>query len=139
MPTAPPRCCPCGGLKRNGVCDRCGKPKDYRPNSNERGYTSQWDKAKEHHLREYPLCVCCLAQGIVTGSRGRAGNRVDHIVPADMAPELFWEPSNYQTLCLDCDLRYKQPIEKRARTGEQVRVEWEAKLDELRKQCTLGI
>lgn len=131
MPLAPPRCCPCGGLVRDGKCNRCGPKKDQRQSSSKRGYTSQWDDAKDHYLQENPLCVCCLAQGRVEGKRGRTGLRVDHIVPQRIAPELFWEPSNWQTLCLTCDLTHKQPIEKRCCTAEQVRAAWATKMKEL--------
>src|SRR5688500_371544 len=109
MPLAPATACPCGGRKTNGRCDRCGPRKDTRHSSKDRGYNQAWDNAKEAYLRRHPLCVCCLAQGKLTAARGRAGLRVDHIAPRSLAPELFWEESNWQTLCLTCDMTHKQP------------------------------
>lgn len=125
MPSAPPTACHCGGKRTNGVCNRCGPAKQDRRNSNARGYDHDWREAAKRYLSEHPTCVCCDAQGRVTIERGRAGVRVDHIVPKRIAPERFEDESNWQTLCLTCDLAYKQPIEKRSRTAEQIIRQWE--------------
>ena len=57
---------------------------------------------------------------------------VDHIVPAAIAPELFWERSNWQTLCHDCDQRFKKPIERRCREPNEVVEAWNALLEKMR-------
>ena len=124
MPDAPPTACRCGGKRINGICNRCGPAKQDRRNSNARGYGHNWRAAAKRYLSEHPTCVCCEAQGIVTVERGRAGVRVDHIVPKRLAPEREWDESNWQTLCLTCDLKWKQPIEKRSCTAEQVEIQW---------------
>lgn len=124
MPEAPPTACPCGGKRIAGVCNRCGPAKQDRRNSNARGYGHVWRETAKRFLSEHPTCVCCEAQGRVTVKRGRAGVRVDHIIPKSLAPELFWEETNLETLCLQCDLRFKQPIEKRSCTAEQVLTQW---------------
>lgn len=123
MPMAPPRSCQCGGRIVGGKCYRC-RPADDRPNSNTRGYDRRWRGYAARWLEKHPNCVCCEAMGKVNGERGRTGLRCDHIVPAKMAPELFWKPSNHQTICLKCDMTYKQPIERTSATAEQVRERW---------------
>jgi 5-methylcytosine-specific restriction endonuclease McrA len=137
MPATITRLCPCGGKYVCGKCERCGPKRDERRSSSERGYGSRWDAAKEAYLRKHPQCVCCLAQGVVNGERGRTGLRVDHIVPARMAPHLFWRRDNWNVICLDCDLRYKQPIERRCRTAEAIKEEWRKLLEEMRASCVV--
>lgn len=59
---------------------------DSRGNSNSRGYTSKWRKARAGLLAKHPLCVRCENK-----SRVVAATVVDHIIPhkGDMA--LFWD------------------------------------------------
>lgn len=65
-----------------------------RGSSGERGYGSRWAKARLVYLRQHPLCVRCLAGGRVT-----PGMVVDHIVAHRGDERLFWDQSNWQTLC----------------------------------------
>ncbi len=125
------RTCPCGGLIVAQTCDRCGPRNVYRHrgNSTERGYGGRWKRASERYKRLHPLCVCCQAMGIATGERGRTGILVDHIVPAWVAPELFWDESNWQTLCHQCDQKYKKPIERRLGTPDAIRSAWAQLID----------
>ncbi|WP_308302390.1 HNH endonuclease signature motif containing protein [Bacillus sp. V5-8f] len=44
------------------------------------------------HLARLPLCVEC----------GRPGTDVDHIKPHKGNQALFWDSSNWQTLCKPC-------------------------------------
>jgi 5-methylcytosine-specific restriction endonuclease McrA len=64
--------------------------------SSERGYTWAWTKARNAYLRDNPLCVMCKA---MKPSRVTAANVVDHIVPHQGNQELFWDESNWQSLC----------------------------------------
>lgn len=129
------RACPCGGRIENKVCDRCGpKNKDRRKTASERGYDSEWRRFSLNYRRKYPLCVCCLAQGIVNGERGRTGTRVDHIVPLSMAPELKYAPSNLNTICESCDSTYKRPIEDKWSTADEIRREWIDLLNGMRRR-----
>lgn len=48
-------------------------------------------------IRANPLCARCLADGFTTGAE-----QVDHIVPAHIAPDRFFDPGNLQSLCLPC-------------------------------------
>lgn len=65
--------------------------------TNERGYTYRWQKARERFLAKHPLCKHCQAQGIVT-----AATDVDHVIPHRGNDALFWDESNWQSLCKSC-------------------------------------
>lgn len=66
----------------------------WRGSASERGYTHQWHKARNRYLRDNPLCVHCKEDGIINEA-----NVVDHIVPHKGNNELFWDESNWQSLC----------------------------------------
>lgn len=59
-----------------------------------RGYNGQWQKT---YLREHPLCAECLKQGRYTQA-----TVVDHIRPHRGDKALFWDKSNWQSLCKPC-------------------------------------
>lgn len=63
----------------------------------ERGYNNQWGRARKGWLNVNPLCVAHLAEGRVV-----AGEVVDHIVPHKGDNKLFWDKTNWQTLCIPC-------------------------------------
>ncbi len=65
-----------------------------RGSARDRGYTTAWDKYSKQRLREHPLCVHCKARGKIIKA-----DVTDHIKPARYFPELFWEPTNHQSLC----------------------------------------
>lgn len=65
--------------------------------SAERGYDHRWRKARDGYLMKHPLCVYCLRDGRTT-----AANVVDHIVPHRGDKLLFWDSSNWQSLCDHC-------------------------------------
>jgi len=67
-------------------------------NKERRMYDSvQWRKARQRHLREHPLCIMCERQG-----RDTVATVVDHIVEHKGDHKLFWDPSNWQSLCASC-------------------------------------
>ena len=83
-----------------------------RGSARQRGYDHSWEKARVAHLEAQPLCVMCQAKGRINDGRYRLDGSletnprrrspvVDHIKPhrGDMA--LFWDRSNWQTLCAD--------------------------------------
>lgn len=74
--------------------------------SAQRGYGYKWQKAREGWLHSHPLCIYCERTGRVT-----AGSVVDHIVAhrGDMA--LFWDRTNWLTLCKPCHDSVKQAEE----------------------------
>jgi len=75
--------------------------------STQRGYGYKWQRAREHHLRDNPLCAYCQRQGLVT-----AASVVDHIVAHRGDMTLFWDLSNWQGLCVSCHSSVKQAEER---------------------------
>ena len=64
-------------------------------NSNARGYTYQWRKARLQFLASNPLCVYCRDRDKLI----KAADVVDHIKPHNGDEQLFWNVSNWQALC----------------------------------------
>lgn len=71
-----------------------------RANSAQRGYGYDWQTAREHYLRDNPLCVTCEKSGYVVEA-----TVVDHIKPHRGNSGLFWALSNWQSLCVGCHNR----------------------------------
>jgi len=65
-----------------------------RGNASQRGYDARWRKAREVWLHEHPLCVECQSTGKLTPATD-----VDHIIPHRGDPVLFWDRTNWQSLC----------------------------------------
>lgn len=90
--------------------------------SAQRGYDYRWQKARAAFLREHPFCVYCLreqrivatvvAEVIVECAAGGIpvpyGNVVDHVKPHRGDDALFWDRTNWQTLCQTHHSRDKQ-------------------------------
>ena len=62
--------------------------------STARGYGYKWQQARIGWLRAHPLCVMCEGAGVVTSA-----TVVDHIKAHRGDNELFWNSSNWQSLC----------------------------------------
>ena len=75
--------------------------------STQRGYGYKWKKARAAFLAQHPLCVYCLEKF----DRVTAANVVDHIVPHKGDKVLFWDRSNWQSLCATCHSSTKQKEE----------------------------
>jgi 5-methylcytosine-specific restriction protein A len=70
----------------------------------QRGYTSHWDVRSRNYRKRHPLCVMCLANGIVAASEV-----VDHKKPHHGAHDpLMWDEYNMQALCKRCHDGRKQ-------------------------------
>lgn len=82
-----------------------------RRNSAERGYNSAWNKARVGYLKMHPLCVKC----------GEPATEVDHIIPHRGDMKLFWDSSNWQSLCHRCHSRktYSENVETKAKDREK--------------------
>lgn len=65
-----------------------------------RGYNSAWRKASKAFLHAHPLCEECMKEG-----RYVKATDVDHIVPHRGDMKLFWDRSNWQSLCHRCHSR----------------------------------
>lgn len=74
-----------------------------RPSARERGYDSKWQQAREQFLSIHPHCVMCGAPARV----------VDHKTPHRGDRKLFWQRSNWQSLCTPCHSSRKQAQEAR--------------------------
>jgi len=70
--------------------------------------TKQWKALRLHQLSIEPLCKFCQQQGNVT-----AAGVADHIEPHKGNRELFFAPSNLQSLCKTCHDSAKQRAESR--------------------------
>lgn len=68
----------------------------------ERGYDWRWTKYSRSFLRrpENRLCKMCLENGLLVVSEV-----TDHIKPVRYFPELFWDKSNHQGLCIPCNTK----------------------------------
>lgn len=89
-----------------------------------KGYGYRWQKARADHLRRSPQCVFCQKAG-----RPVRASVVDHIKPPRLgeaklsgeaeriaaAWRLFWDRSNWQSLCENCHSSTKQRLEKSGR------------------------
>ena len=84
--------------------------------SSERGYGHKWQKARLRFLGEHPLCVMCEKQGRIT-----VATVVDHKIPHKGDQELFWDESNWQSLC--------KPHHDRDKAEEEGRHRVRAKFD----------
>jgi 5-methylcytosine-specific restriction protein A len=91
--------------------------------SSERGYTWAWTKARNAYLRDNPLCVYCRNEGRVT-----AADVVNHKIPHRGDQELFWDESNWESLCKrhhDSDAQMAEKSGRvRAKFDAQGRVIW---------------
>ncbi|MGI9564500.1 HNH endonuclease [Pseudomonas fulva] len=74
--------------------------------SSQRGYNYKWQKARERYLLDNPLCVYCGRSGRVT-----AASVVDHVIAHRGDMTLFWDQSNWQSLCKPCHDSVKQAEE----------------------------
>lgn len=89
----------CPELTHDRYCDK--HRKEYKRSLNvgrktgsAAGYNARWRKARKYYLSQHPLCVHCKQIGRTT-----AANVVDHIIDhkGDMA--IFWDVTNWQSLC----------------------------------------
>lgn len=73
------------------------KPDAGRPNSSARGYDRAWQRARDHHLAQHPLCEVCLSRGRTT-----AATLVDHRIPVAVDPTKRLDPANFRSCCVSC-------------------------------------
>ena len=89
----------CPELVDSGYCEKHTKQEQRRYDKQrgtaaERGYGARWQKARLQYLRQHPLCVTCLSGGDICPA-----TVVDHINPHKGDRVLFWDVSNWQSLC----------------------------------------
>lgn len=68
-----------------------------RGGADARGYDTRWRKARKLFLQQHPLCVLCQEEGKVVPA-----TVVDHIIPHRGDKRLFWDQTNWQSLCKNC-------------------------------------
>lgn len=88
-------------LRTGGGSWRDGKTTD------ERGYDYRWKQARLQHLNEHPLCVLCEQEG-----RATVATVVDHRIAHRGDMTLFWDRSNWQSMCKAHHDREKQREEQ---------------------------
>jgi 5-methylcytosine-specific restriction protein A len=79
-----------------------------RPGPRARGYTTRWDREARQFRKQHPLCALCLAS---VPKRYAQADVVDHVVPHKGDMELFWDRTNWQSLCKPCHDGTKQQQE----------------------------
>lgn len=72
----------------------------------ERGYDYRWQQARAAYLQAHPLCVMCAPRLV-------PATVVDHREPHRGDQRLFWDRTNWQSLCKTCHDRHKQAQEAR--------------------------
>jgi len=77
--------------------ERKAESERYRGTRTERGYTNAWLRYSQRRLAEHPLCERCKTNGRYT-----AATVTDHKLPHRGIPDLFWDPTNHQSLCKPC-------------------------------------
>lgn len=102
MGKAPLKPCKHPGCKEyavvNGYCEKHKKDKFNffryvkRISPSKLGYNRRWDRERKEFLKANPLCKIC----------GRPATEVDHIIPHKGNQILFWNKSNWQSLCHSC-------------------------------------
>ena len=78
-------------------------------------------------LRDEPLCRPCAEAGFTV-----AAEHIDHIEPAHLAPERFWDPTNLQPICRQCHER-KHRGERLTLEQIREREAWRRRLAEYEK------
>lgn len=68
-----------------------------RNNDHTAMYNYQWKKIRSRYLKENPLCVYCMKEGIV-----EPATVVDHIKAHKGDKDVFWDFMNWQALCKSC-------------------------------------
>ena len=100
MVLSPPVRCHCGGLIRSNVCTECG-PKKTRSKVKREHHklydTQRWRRASKLFRAYNALCVMCEQAG-----RIKPASLVDHVMPHKGDVELFWDETNWQSLCWKC-------------------------------------
>lgn len=59
----------------------------------------RWRQARKLWLQQHPECVVCDREGVINVGTDDEPNHVDHRVPHRGDYRLFWDESNWQTLC----------------------------------------
>ena len=83
--------------------------------------TGPYRSMRRAFLAKNPLCRPCGERGYTVAAR-----EIDHVVPVHVAPDLFWDQSNWQPICVECH-KAKSAAENRRETSEQAA--WRKRLE----------
>ena len=109
----PPHLCTCGRIVPHGTTCECqvalrrarnARHDARRPSARQRGYSRAWEEARADYLKHHPDCVMC----------GQPATVVDHVTPHRGNAKLFWDRSNWQSLCTHHHNSAKQRQEREA-------------------------
>ncbi len=92
--------CRCGGVRRDGKCDRCGTSWSSKEGRSKWAWmyaTTAWQSMRIAVLSEESLCRACDAAGLTESAID-----VDHIVDHRGDWGLFLDRENLQPLCKSC-------------------------------------
>lgn len=115
MPGALARACAHLGCEHTQPCPKHTREREHRRGTAyQRGYGLRWQRESALFLKRYPLCGMrpgkkapvmsrCHDEGKVEAAR-----QVDHVKPHRGNQELFWNRSNWQSLCASCGARKSQ-------------------------------
>lgn len=68
-----------------------------RPNAQDRGYGSAWQKARKFYLKKHPLCADCAEAGRTT-----VATEVHHTIKPKGDKKIFWNSKLWRPLCKPC-------------------------------------
>jgi 5-methylcytosine-specific restriction protein A len=118
------RCClqpGCPVLVRSGRCPTHTRQADQgtRGTAQRRGYTYRWSMYSQAWLSHHPVCgeqqdgAISSIHGSQCAAEGRTtpAECTDHIVPVSAGGE-FWSAENHQSLCLSCNTRKANTLER---------------------------
>jgi 5-methylcytosine-specific restriction protein A len=101
MPWKPKSICSypgCNELTHDRYCSKHKREVNkVRNEMNSKIYNNRWRKASKAYLKDNPLCVHCKKEDRLTPA-----TEVDHIIPHGGDMKLFWDKSNWQSLCKKC-------------------------------------
>jgi 5-methylcytosine-specific restriction protein A len=95
MPVRPPLHRPAGAPQSEA--ERQRRVDMTRGSSTSRLYGYRWQQERKRFLQQHPLCVHCLAKGVIT-----AATVVDHRKAHRGDRTLFWDKSNWDPCCKPC-------------------------------------
>ena len=88
----------------------------WRGSAAERGYDNEWRKYSKWRLSQHPTCEDCKCKGLIVPA-----TLTGHIKPASYFPELFHDPSNHISQCVQCNA--VQSIADERRYGSKIKSE----------------
>jgi len=100
IPCRHPGCARLIDSKRKYCAEHLPLHPEYIRSAGKRGYNSRWQKVRKEYLKRHPLCEECMRNGKYT--KYTQATVVDHITPHRGNMELFWDESNWQSLCKPC-------------------------------------